>query len=347
MLLEILCEGKGEIGNIMVRRSIKLLSERKINGHHVSYNTIAGLEKEFEQNSDVEVVCISPISAFINRCLKKIKLNKCLLSTPPYFIDKESIYFYAAMGKHYLTDNRGLLKRIARRGTLAIYLFDTWEPEYDTIISLLKDIGPKYIFFAYHQTAEALRTQFNRVYVLPQSMDREYFHSYKVSKTRLFMQMGRRNERIHNLIISYLKEKGIAETDENYVYEKQKGHIIYPSIQDLAINIAKTKYFVAAPKILESMDSTGNISDVTARFYEAMACKTLIIGYKPKYFSVLFPDAYMIDLDEDERSFGEIIDYYEEHMDEYDEIVDRNYNVVFKHHTWTNRLQTVFDSISS
>lgn len=113
-------------------------------------------------------------------------------------------------------------------------------------------------------------------------MDEKCFSPKNVKKRRMFIQMGRRNEKIHNMILHYLKERHIPINDTNYLYEKEKGKVLFQDTNELATEIAAAKYFVDAPQSLENSALTGKVSDVTARFYEAMACKTLIIGYKPK-----------------------------------------------------------------
>ena len=77
-----------------------------------------------------------------------------------------------------------------------------------------------------------------------------------------------------------------------------------------------------------------------ARFYEAMACKTLIIGYKPDTFDELFPSDAMIDLENDE-TLNDVIRFFEEHPEEYQRIVDRNYDLIVKKHTWKERYYAI------
>ena len=129
-------------------------------------------------------------------------------------------------------------------------------------------------------------------------------------------------------------------TDDNYLYEKVKGTILFPNTEDLATEIARTKYFVAAPQSKENTELTGRVSDVTARFYEAMACKTLIIGYKPDTFDELFPSDAMIDLENDE-TLNDVIRFFEEHPEEYQRILDRNYDLLVKKHTWKERYYAI------
>lgn len=71
-----------------------------------------------------------------------------------------------------------------------------------------------------------------------------------------------------------------------------------------------------------------------------MAGKTLIIGYKPgPVFNELFPADAMVELNPDGSDFAEKIDFFLNHPDEYRRIVDRNYELVMREHTWAARFR--------
>lgn len=161
------------------------------------------------------------------------------------------------------------------------------------------------------------------------------------------MQMGRKNECIHKMINEYMEEEGIENTEDNYIYERKKGDIIYQDINELVENICKTYFFVCAPQKLENSGLTGKVSDVTARFYEAMACKSLIIGFKPDTFDKLFPSDSMIEMKIDGSDFKEKINYYLTNPDKYNEIVERNYEYVMKMHRWENRLERIIEIVKN
>jgi hypothetical protein len=79
----------------------------------------------------------------------------------------------------------------------------------------------------------------------------------------------------------------------------------------------------------ENSSVTGSLSAVTARFYVAMACKSLIIGYKPKdNFDILFPYKAIVENKLDGSHFELLIDFYLNNKEEYYEIVCRNYDWV-------------------
>lgn len=177
-------------------------------------------------------------------------------------------------------------------------------------------------------------------------MDEQFFFPYEVSKERLFMQMGRKNTKIHNMILRYLNKNSIVDNSDNYVYEREKGKIIYPDTSELARNISKTYFFVCAPQSLENSKLTGKISDVTARFYEAMACKTLIIGFKPDTYDELFPKDSMVELKPDGSDFDEKIQQMLNDTKEYNKKVSENYQYIRKNHRWKNRFNQMLEMIN-
>ena len=180
---------------------------------------------------------------------------------------------------------------------------------------------------------------------MPQSMDVRFFHDYKVEKSRLFIQIGRRTNKMHDMVLSYLQAYNIQDCYENYAYERKQGEIIISSSEQLAEEIAKTYFFIAVPQNVENSAKTGEISETTARYYEAMACKSLIIGIKPKdSFDELFPyKEAMIEVDE--TNFITTIVKLLKNKKYYDNLVERNYKYVMQNHRWKNRYEFLLEMI--
>lgn len=330
----IICEGE----------NICILSERNIKKkHHVSYDTILGMENAFDKNKNVEIKCLSVLAHYLNAGLKRI-IHKTIAF--PIDLPNTHNVLFISMSLSTLMANRVLLRRISSFHRLILYCFDTWEAQYKDWEEIFRYINPDYIFLAYKASVDYFSKIFSNVFFLPQSMDEAFFFPRKgYKKERLFMQMGRKNQKIHKMILEYLHMKNIADVEENYVYEKEEGRIIYPNTNELAENICKTKYFICAPQSDENSKLTGVVSDVTARFYEAMACKTLIVGFKPNTFNLLFNEESMIEVNADGSNFAEKVDYFESHPDEYNRIVEMNYDLLMKKHRWQNRLETIVNTI--
>lgn len=325
-------------------RGITILSERKCRKDwHVSYDTVLGMENAFV-NEGAEIKFFSPIFTVVNKVLNKLKL----VNLPDVTIKVRDTYvLFICMGISDLEKQAKTLKRLSKQGNnVVLYCFDTWESHYERWEKMFFLIKPKFIFMAYKSSKEYFAKLFENVFFIPQSMDEKYFYPRDVRKKRLIMQMGRKNSRIHNVILNYLHDNEMEDCDENYVYERENGKIIYPDTDELAENICSTKFFVCAAQSLENMALTGKISDVTARFYEAMACKTLIIGYKPDTYDELFLDNSMIELKPDVSDLSDWIKYFSTHTDEYNLIVDRNYDYLMEHHRWKNRFKEMINIIN-
>lgn len=325
--------------------SVIILSERNCRKrHHVSYDTVLGMENAFLKEG-AEISCFSKSIGYFNKICRKLHVSTRILDWTACKRFQGKNILFIAMGLFDLTKYQRELQMISQNNNLGIYCFDVWETMYKKYSEILKIIKPKMIFFAYKEAYLHFKKQYMSFFV-PQSMDETFFYPRHIKKRRLFIQIGRKNEKIHNLIIKYLNKNNIKLDDTSYIYEKEKGKILFPSTDDLAVEIAASKYFVAAPQSCENSLLTGRVSDVTARFYEAMACKTLIIGYKPDTFDDLFPCDAMVDLNGVEEDFGNIISWYENNPKEYQRIVNRNYEYLVKYNTWRVRFLTILSAYS-
>lgn len=329
-----------------MENSIIVLTSRKCGKKHVSYNTVLGLEDEFSQCIGIAPMELCPFFYYVNRILKKMKLSGGIVD----WINVRELkkyngkIFFAVMGVFELESFKHTLKMY--RDRLIIYIFDCWESQWERCESIFNEINPWMICFAYKKAKEHFSNIYERCYYLPQSMDIRYFHAYETKKTRLFIQMGRKTERLHNMVTNYLKIHNIEDCQENYIYERIKGNIIFPEVKELAEEISKSYFFLAAPQNIENEKLTGKISETTARFYEAMACKTLIIGIKPRdSFDELFPyKEAMIEVSE--ANFNSNIDALRNNIEQYNKIVENNYNYVMEHHRWKNRYRMLLELIN-
>lgn len=306
---------------------------------------IIGQEAAFLSVDNVEAVYKNIVLKNISRILNKINLP----AIPDGFCKKKkdnSVYMYIAMNLNYLEANAYLLKSLKKHGNkISIYIYDCWQPEFDDWQKVLDDIKPDYIFFCFKQTYQHFKDIYN-CYWVAQSADLRIFKYQNVLKKRLFMSMGRVNKPIHEKILEYLKSHNLSDSRDNYIYRHHKDEVIYPDINELASEICKTKYFVSVPKCYENYRRTGDVCGITARYFEAMACKTMIIGKKPVTIDELFSEDCMLTFNEDLSDFAEVIDKMENNPDKYQEIVDKNYECLMNNHTWRHRAKQILEIIN-
>lgn len=321
---------------------LHIMTERRARARHpVWYETTLGQEDAFSLNPDVKLLPLNAAVGRLNYWLSE-KTRKVVpdITVP---VQAGDWYLFVVMSVFDWVYNRATLRRVkARGGRVCLYCYDTWEPEYGHWLGLLRNLQPDAVFFAYYQSYEFFSASLPHCHFLPQSMDARFFRDYGMPKTRMFMQMGRRVDSIHDMILRYMRERGMEDTPANYSYRRTAGEIPFPDMESMARAVNGTKYFVCAPRRCHAPGFTGNVQDVTARFYEAMACKSLIIGFKPEpVFDMLFPEDAMVTLRPDGADFAEKIDWFENHPEEYRRIVERNYATVMEKHTWQARYEAM------
>lgn len=329
-----------------------ILSQQHFKNKHVSQDTIEAFETaimnvgrgqcELAQSSE----WIFKINRRIENRLKKstgllvdASLLKIIKQKKPNFI------FVMAMGPNTIKYQVKTLKKL--NVPLIIYAVDTWESILDEWISVLKQLNVAGILCSNKSTVDKFKNIFPKVAWLPYSMNSKYFHPRQIERySHLFMQIGRKNKVLHEYVLNYLDEYGLKDSD--YIREIKCGQIIYPDFEQLATEICSTRFFILAPRDNDEFEITGAVSDVTARFYEGMACKTLLIGFKPKdTFDTLFPNENAMIVVNSYENFKEKINYYLNHEEEYNRIVEENYIYLVNHHTWEHRAKELFQFISN
>lgn len=329
-------------------KKILILSEQKsFFKRPVSHDAVLGQEREFLEHGkdNVDIKYKSLMLKIINRVFDKIGIKPvCDSFTGRKY--ENTVVLYIAMHLNYLKNSIHLIRNLQRHGNkIAIYVWDCWEPEFEDWKEVLDDLKVDYLFFSFKQTYEYFKDIY-KCYWVPQSANRYYFKSLSLDKTRLFMQMGRVNDILHEKILNYLKKHNIEDIQENYVYRRDKNTLLFPDLSELVKEINKTKYMVCIPKYYENPKRTGNVCAMTGRYYETIACKTLIIGKKPLIFDELFPADGMIEFDDDYSDFEEKIKMIEADENMYNRIVEDNYRCFMEKHTWSHRLDEMMRIIN-
>ena len=330
-----------------MKKLIILSEQRSFIKKPASSDCIKGQEKAFlvKGNGRVEIFYKSLLLKNISRFTKKIGLGPICDGFTKKKHD-DSVFLYIAMNLVYLKSNRYLLKELKKAGNkLALYVYDCWEPEFDAWQKAIDEIKPEYVFFCFKQTFEHYKDIYN-CYWVPQSADLDFFKNLNINKTRMFIQMGRVNPPLHEAIKAYLEKHRMEDCDDNYVYRRQEKTNLFPKLPDLVREINRSKYIVCVPKCYENFKRTGNVCGITGRYFESIACKTMIIGKKPVSFNELFSEDGMIEFKDDLSDFDEVISEFENNPEKYQEIVNRNYERLMKDHTWGNRLEQIMEIIN-
>jgi len=325
---------------------ICILSQQHFSNKHVSEDTVLAFEKAIVQEKSVEVkkIEISEFTYKINR-----KVNKA-----GFLIDYKAVrqvkkynpdyVFIMAMSPGILKFELEILKRISK--PKIVYCIDTWSSRVQEWRHVLTNAKVEYVLCSNKKAVDVFSDFCRKAGYLPYSMNGDIFYPRDCMKKHLFMQMGRKNQTLHDYVLRYIADHNLKDSD--YIREKERGQIVCPDFNQLAEEINRTMFFVLAPRDIDESDITGEISDVTARFYEGFACKTMLLGYKPKdTFDLLFPNKNSMIEVETYEDFCDKVDYFLKHQDQYKAIVDANYEYLVKLHTWQHRAKELVKFIEN
>jgi hypothetical protein len=207
-----------------------------------------------------------------------------------------------------------------------IYTGDTWEPQLDRLSSLIDQYNIDVVICSYQKARDVLSVDHDSIYWLPQAIDPSTWRDYGLEKQYTCIQFGRKNPTLDEFARDHYP-------DNEYV------DWYIPGFENLGRHINQSKFCLAAPRLLQSPEETGDISPVTVRYYQAMACKSMPAGFKPREFDDIFSDdIFFLEYETDEQ-FARELDYYDRNEDEYWEKVERNHELVMENHTWRARAE--------
>ena len=86
---------------------------------------------------------------------------------------------------------------------------------------------------------------------------------------------------------------------------------------------------------------------VGTRFFENMACKTLVLCEQSKNINNIFPSDCFIDFKSDFKDFDQKFDFSVSDSDERNKIVEKAYEVVISKHTWKSRVNDLINTIKN
>jgi hypothetical protein len=82
---------------------------------------------------------------------------------------------------------------------------------------------------------------------------------------------------------------------------------------------------------------------MTLRYLQSMVSKCLIVGKLPYDMQYLFDYNPVVEIDE-QNPAGQLLEILH-NFDQYQELIERNYQRVLSHHRWAHRIQTMQHSM--
>jgi hypothetical protein len=275
----------------------------------------------------------------ISYALWKLKFHKIFMLIIKLTSKNEQVFLSIIIGENYLK----YFPYCYLEGLKSIYIFDAWPNVQPEIIKYIKDFDISYIFTPSLQMRDQLQLALpnKNCFWIPEAgaPQKHKYQSFN-NKTIDVLCLGRKDENYHQKI-----KNGLAIANRKYVYEKIKGQVIFPEREDFIEALASTKISICIPSNITHPERVGGIETTTARYFESMCSKCLIVGKAPKELIDLFGYNPIIEIDYTNPC--QQLDDILTNFDYYIPLIERNYLTVLNNHTWEDRWNDIKEILSN
>lgn len=222
----------------------------------------------------------------------------------------------------------------ARKG---VYLFDAWVKEHETIGRFVTLFGVEHVFVSSSEAAALLQEKIrtSTFHWMPEGIRPAEYRQHPYDEKDIdVLAVGRRYGAYHDLVVADLEAAG-----RTYLYEKQKGQIVFPGRDEFIEGLARTKISVCVPSAITHPERSGTIETLTIRYLQSMVSKCLVVGKAPRELVDLFgyPPVVEIDMDHASSQLQSILSNFSDYIP----LIERNFNTVLSQHTWGHRWSAI------
>lgn len=212
-------------------------------------------------------------------------------------------------------------------------IWDCWPCLDNRISAWLEKHDVRTAIFTSKQNAERIQKRFPHmnILVITEGIDTSKYHVGKDLRERNIdlLEFGRSNEKV-------LK---VALPDNlNHVCTKVKGRFIYTD-EELFEAMGDAKVTIALPRCDTDPIIAAGVETLTQRYWENMLSRIVMVGHAPKELTELIGYNPVIELKKEEAN-EQIIDILN-HINDYQELVNRNRETALRFGDWTLRMKQV------
>lgn len=224
-------------------------------------------------------------------------------------------------------------------------LWDVWPETWPNLYKSLNKLKCKIVFVTVQSMAEKIHADLGiDAYWVPEGININDYSKGDILKRRSIdvYELGRQLSRYHNILKKTLIDGQLVGN----IYNKNGSlvKLAYPTAKDLLDNLNKTKIIVSFPQTDTHPQRVGNMETLTQRYWEAMLSGCLILGRAPKELIDLIGYNPVVDInwDNPEKQIHDILD----NIDNYQILVDKNYETARTMASWDLRVQKIVKILS-
>jgi hypothetical protein len=310
---------------------------RKPANRHVSHDTVEELEQAILRDFRVAPATLPRIVESVadaaTRFTRKAGLNPGRLfgAHRRHSPEKQPRHSYFAVMMDL--DAARFAPWFARNARKSVYMFDAWPAKHREILNFVDSWGVQYAFVSSSEAATRLNAVSEHctfIWVAEGVDAGSYRQNSVIERDIDVLQLGRKHDTHHSLIAPALEAAGKV-----YLYEKEKGSLVFPSRRDFIDGLSRTKISICVPSSVTHPERAGDIETMTTRYLQSMASKCLVLGHAPAEMIELFGYNPVVEIDGSapaEQVLDLLADY-----ESCIPLIEKNYAAVTAGHTWAHR----------
>ena len=218
-------------------------------------------------------------------------------------------------------------------------VWDCWPCYFEETCRWFERHHVRTAIFTASQTAERMRERFPEMNILciTEGINTSLYKEGKqlAERTIDLLEFGRSNDRVF---------KSALPESVNHVCTRQGGRFIYTNEQLFAA-MGDARITLCLPRCDTQPERAGDIETLTQRYWEAMLSRMVIVGRAPRELTDLLGYNPVITLDANDPN-AQIQDILA-HIEDYQELVDKNRKTALKKGDWTLRMKQIKDWLSN
>ena len=212
------------------------------------------------------------------------------------------------------------------------FIWDCWPCYFEKVCSWFDKHKVKTAIFTSSQTAERMQKRFPEMNIMycPEAVNTSRYNEGRTLVEREIdvLEFGRAS----NLNIDW---DGI-----NYICTKKNGKYLYSNKQ-LPHLMGNSKITIALPRSITEPQKAGDIETLTQRYWENMLSRIVMVGHAPQELIDLIGYNPVIELDLENANMQTL--GIATHIDDYQNLVDKNRKVALEIGDWRWRMKEVFN----
>jgi len=216
---------------------------------------------------------------------------------------------------------------------VVLMIWDCWPCYFEKLCVWLEKHQVRTAIFTSMQTAERMQERFPQMHIFhcPEGIDTSKYAEGKRLKERSIdvLEFGRSNGKVL---------KSAFPSFINHVCTKQKGQFVFTN-EELFAALGDAKITIALPRSITQPEIAGDIETLTQRYWENMLSRIVMVGHAPQELVDLIGYNPVIEMDF-ENPKEQIMNILS-HIEDYQDLVDKNRKVALEKGDWKYRMNQV------